>query len=202
MTSLAGGAPVVPDDPTLCTDGSEMVVEARATSNRAEEFSAFMLEAQPVLWRMAWLLTGDVHKCEDLVQQALVRTYVAWPRARATDPLAYARRTLTNLRIDTWRRHRREVLVAPEDLVHGLEVSGAHRHAERDVLVRALMQLSPRRRRVVVLRYLMDLSEREVADDLNVSVGTVKSTASRGLVQLRALLAAADPTTPSSRNLS
>ena len=61
-------------------------------------------------------------------------------------------------------------------------------HAERDALVRALAQLSPQRRRVVVLRYLMDLSEREVADDLNISVGTVKSTAARGLGQLRVLL--------------
>ncbi|MBO3085964.1 SigE family RNA polymerase sigma factor [Cellulomonas sp. zg-ZUI188] len=202
MTSVAEGASVVPDDPTSRTDGIAVTVESAVTRTRAEEFSAFMLESQPVLWRMAWLLTGDVHRCEDLVQQALVRTYVAWPRARATDPLAYARRTLTNLRIDTWRRHRREVLVAPEHLLPGLEVSSAQRHAERDVLVRALMQLSPRRRRVVVLRYLMDLSEREVADDLDISVGTVKSTASRGLDQLRTLLATTDQPATSSREHS
>ena len=66
--------------------------------------------------------------------------------------------------------------------------SGTRTHADRDVLVRALLQLSPRRRRVVVLRYLLDLSEREVADDLSISVGTVKSTASRGLDQLRIIL--------------
>lgn len=186
---------MVPDDPLFRTHEIEVTVESAVTRTRAEEFAAFMLEAQPALWRMAWLLTGDVHRTEDLVQQALVRTYVAWPRARGADPLAYARRTLTNLRIDTWRRHRREVLVAPEDLVAGLEVSGAHRHAERDVLVRALTRLSPQRRRVVVLRYLMDLSEREVADNLNISVGTVKSTASRGLEQLRTLLAATDHAT-------
>jgi RNA polymerase sigma-70 factor (sigma-E family) len=199
MTSLVEGASVVADDPTFRT----LHLESVTATTRAEEFSAFMLEAQPALWRMAWLLTGDVHKTEDLVQQALVRTYVAWPRASSTDPLAYARRTLTNLRIDTWRRHRREVPVAPEDLMPGFEASSAHRHAERDVLVRALMQLSPRRRRVVVLRYLMDLSEREVADDLNISIGTVKSTASRGLDQLRTLLATAeDHTAHQPRELS
>jgi len=163
--------------------------EAVREGSRAAEFTAFMVEAEPVLGRMAWLLCGDVHRAEELVQQALVRTYAAWPRARAGDPLAYARRILTNLRIDTWRARRREFLVPPDELPAGSRSSGSQAHAERDVLVRALRQLSPQRRRVVVLRYLMDLSEREVADELDVSVGTVKSTASRGLEQLRVLLA-------------
>lgn len=155
--------------------------------SRDEEFSDFMRTAEPLLGRMAWLLCGDLHLAEELVQQVLVRTYVAWPRARAVDPLAYARRALMNQRIDNWRRRRREVLVeAPEPT--STVASHAQQHAERDALVRALLQLSPRRRRVVVLRYLMDLSEREVADDLSISVGTVKSTASRGIAQLRALL--------------
>ncbi|WP_369795275.1 sigma-70 family RNA polymerase sigma factor [Cellulomonas sp. KRMCY2] len=103
-------------------------------------------------------------------------------------PSAYARRTLANLRIDTWRKHRNEVLVGTDEFFSGTIASAAQHHAERDALVRALLQLTERRRRVVVLRYLLDLSEREVADDLNISVGTVKSTASRGLDQLRALL--------------
>lgn len=175
-------------------------VGARARTTRDAEFTAFMAEAEPLLVRTAWLLCGDVHRAEELVQQALVRTYVAWPRARATDPLAYARRTLANARIDTWRRRRREVLVAPEDmsgptaavLRHAGEgVSGAghaHEHAERDALVRALAHLSPQRRSVVVLRYVLDLPERQVADDLNISVGAVKSAAARGLRQLRELL--------------
>lgn len=161
-------------------------------AGRDQEFTAFMAEAEPLLGRMAWLLCGDVHRAEELVQHALVRTYVAWPRARRGDPLAYARRVLTNLRIDTWRKHHGEVLVPPDELPGGVVGHGgdatAHVHAERDALVRALARLSPQRRRVVVLRYLMDLSEREVADDLNISVGTVKSTAARGLAQLRQLL--------------
>lgn len=163
-----------------------------ARTGRDEEFAAFMAEAEPLLGRMAWLLCGDVHRAEELVQHALVRTYVAWPRARRGDPLAYARRVLTNLRIDTWRKHRGEVLVPPDELPGRLVGHGsdgtAHVHAERDALVRALARLSPQRRRVVVLRYLLDLSEREVADDLSISVGTVKSTAARGLEQLRRLL--------------
>lgn len=194
VTSLGANAEVVIDD----VDGSSGPGRLRLETSggdRDTEFSAFMSEAEPLLGRMAWLLCGDVHRAEELVQQALVRTYVAWPRAREKDPLAYARRALTNLRIDSWRKHRRELLVAPEDLPAATAPSTAHEQAERDVLVRALLRLSPRRRRVVVLRYLMDLTEREVADDLNVSVGTVKSTASRGLAQLRAVLGE-DPTPP------
>jgi RNA polymerase sigma-70 factor (sigma-E family) len=123
------------------------------------------------------------------VQQALVRTYLAWPRARERDPLAYARRTLANLRVEVWRRRRREVLVEPSDVPERGEASSADVHAERDQLVRALARLSPRQRRVVVLRHFEGLSEREVAEDLGISVGTVKSTASRSLARLRAELA-------------
>jgi RNA polymerase sigma-70 factor (sigma-E family) len=175
----------------------EVVVEppARAQVGRDAEFTAFMAEAEPLLTRTAWLLCGDAHRAEELVQQALVRTYVAWPRARAGDPVAYARRTLSNLRIDTWRKRRREVLVGTDSppAIGGTVPSQAQAHAERDVLVRALARLPERRRRVVVLRYLLDLSEREVADDLDISVGTVKSTAARGLAQLRELLGVPDP---------
>jgi RNA polymerase sigma-70 factor (sigma-E family) len=144
--------------------------------------------AEPQLARMAWLLTGDRHRAEELVQQALVKTYVAWGRARDRDPLAYARRVLANTRIDTWRRRRREVLVPDQDLSAPAAASDADTHADRDVLVRALAQIAPKRRRVVVLRYLMDLSEQQVADELGISVGAVKSAASRGISQLRDLL--------------
>jgi len=85
------------------------------------------------------------------------------------------------------------VLVAPPDLPETASDARADQHAERDVLVRALATLTARQRRIVVLRHLVGLSEKEVADDLGVSVGTVKSTASRGLAQLRSVLGAADP---------
>lgn len=155
-------------------------------AGRDAEFTAFATTAQGELGRMAWLLTGDVHLAAELVQTALVRTYTAWPRARAGDPMAYARRVLANARIDLWRRRRREVLVAPDDVltVVGRDDGAAVEH--RDELVRALAALSPQQRRVVVLRYLVGLSEREVADDLGVSTGTVKTQASRGLHRLRA----------------
>jgi RNA polymerase sigma-70 factor (sigma-E family) len=176
-------------------------VDRTGRRTRDEEFSAFMVEAEPLLARTALLLCGDRHRAEELVQSALVRTYVAWPRARATEPLAYARRVVANARIDSWRKHRREELVSPQDLPEQaptvLYSPAEHAHAERDALVRALGRLGERRRRVVVLRYVLDLSERQVADDLGISVGTVKSAASRGLAQLRALLAPTDTLTTS-----
>lgn len=165
--------------------GDHLVLPVRAGTARDEEFAAFMAASTPALARTAWLLCGDLHLADELVQQALVRTYLAWPRARDRDPLAYARRVLANLRIDTWRRRRREVLVDPVDLPHGARSSSADQHADRDQLVRALATLTTRQRRVVVLRHLEGLSETEVADDLGVSVGTVKSTASRALARLR-----------------
>lgn len=142
-----------------------------------------MLANQDDLLRTAWFLVGDAGRAEELTQQALVRTYVAWPRARR-DPLAYTRRVLVNLRTDTWRRRRRETLVNSRDLPDGL-VPQDPGVEDRDQLARLLEVLSARQRRVVVLRYFLDLSESEVADELNISVGTVKSTASRALAALR-----------------
>lgn len=170
---------------------------SRAPAEHAEHadhagFTAFVTDAGPGLRRTARLLTGDEHRAEELVQQALVKTYLAWPRARATDPEAYARRVLANQRIDTWRKHRREVLVDPVEVTDrgpsGAADPVADDAADRDEVVRALLRLTPRQRRVVVLRHLVGLSDAEVAADLGVSVGTVKSTASRGLAQLRAEL--------------
>ncbi|HEY0187778.1 MAG TPA: SigE family RNA polymerase sigma factor [Cellulomonas sp.] len=163
------------------------------------EFAAFMAEAAPTLARTAWLLCGDAHQADELVQQALVRTYLAWGRARERDPLAYARRTLANLRIDTWRRRRREVLTDPAEVPERAEAGAADRIADRDQLVRALALLTSRQRRVVVLRHFDGLSEREVAADLGISVGTVKSTSSRGLERLRTALAPTTDPTPRTR---
>ena len=119
-----------------------------------------------------------------------MRTYTAWARARR-DPFAYTRRVLVNLRTDTWRRRRREVLVPPEHIPERL-VGVDDGLGRRDELATALGRLTTRQRRVVVLRYLLDLPEDEVAPDLGVSVGTVKSTASRALAQLRTVMTVPD----------
>ena len=185
-------------DDRLEADGAEQAqVRLPGRGDRDAEFSAFAAAHGPVLIRTAWLLCGDRARGEDLAQQALVRTYLAWPRL--TDPLAYARRAVATARIDAWRLRRREVLVAPDDLVvasrPGAGAAGGSPegpHAERDLLLRALRTLPAQQRRIVVLRYLVDLPEAEVAEMLGVSAGTVKSTLSRGLDRLRGVLEAAD----------
>lgn len=165
-----------------------------------EEFTAFVSAHQQDLLRTAWLLVGDAHRAEELVQQALVRTYVAWSRARTGDTLAYARRVLVNLRTDTWRRRRREVLVHEVPDAPDAGRAATDVHADRDRLMRALGTLTTRQRRTVVLRHLVGLSEAETADALGVGVGTVKSTTSRALALLRDVLAqdGADVPTPRS----
>lgn len=170
-----------PGDHLVVDEIIERVPEAGATRN--SEFTSFMLAHQAELLRTAWFLVGDASRAEELTQHALTRTYAAWSRARR-DPLAYTRRVIVNLRTDTWRRRRRETLVpgtgVPDQIA--AQDTGVE---NRDEISRLLDALSPRQRRVVVLRYLLDLPESDVANELNVSVGTVKSTASRALAVLR-----------------
>lgn len=162
-------------------------------ADRELEFAAFMRTAQPSLLRMALLLAGDTDRAHELVQHVLVRTYIAWPRIRGSDPLPYARRVLANQRVDSWRRRNRERVFSPERLIDQERTAPgvadfADQHADRDAVLRALRCLTVRKRRVIVLRYLIGLSEREVAEDLDMPVGTVKSLASRGLAELRLAL--------------
>nr|WP_308216490.1 SigE family RNA polymerase sigma factor [Promicromonospora thailandica] len=165
-----------------------------ATTSKNEEFTAFMREAKDPLHRMAFLLSGDAHRAEELTQQTFERCYRHWHKAREGDPLVYARRVLANLRIDTWRRTRREILTGPDELPQDdvAEPRAARTPTrtvdDRDAVVRALLRLPLKQRRVVVLRHLLDLSESEVSSELGIPLGTVKSTASRGLAHLRAIL--------------
>jgi RNA polymerase sigma-70 factor (sigma-E family) len=150
-----------------------------------EAFIAFVASSQRRLLQLAWLFTGDSHRAEELVQEALVRTYAVWHRVRADDPFGYTRRVLVNAKTDSWRRRSREDLVrdTPEPQVAGPDPSDAA--ADHASVVAALQTLAPRERAVVVLRYYVDLSEAETAHELRMSVGTVKSTASRALAKLR-----------------
>jgi RNA polymerase sigma-70 factor (sigma-E family) len=156
-----------------------------ADSDRDVEFTEFVRAASPGLLHTAWLLCGDPHRAEDLVQTALVRTYGAWRRVRREEATAYARRILVNANTDWWRRRpwREQPTDAPPDRPAGPDHTG--RTESRDALVRALGRLGPRERAVVVLRYYADLELTEVADLLGITVGTVKSAASRALAKLR-----------------
>jgi RNA polymerase sigma-70 factor (sigma-E family) len=117
---------------------------------------------------------------------AYAKTYVAWGRIRADDAYVFTRKVLVNLNIDWWRRkwrHEQPVGIlpqAPEQPDHAGQV------ADRRAIIAALSTLGRRERAVVVLRYYNDMSEAEVADTLGISIGTVKSQASRALAKLRA----------------
>lgn len=163
-------------------------IAVQTSGSRSERFTAFAESATPSLSRLALFLTGDEHRARDLVQQALERTYLAWNRLAGGNPEAYARRIVVNARIDGWRKRRRETLADPAELWDAQTADPTAAVLHRDQLVRALRTLPPAQRRVIVLRYLLDLSEADTAAELGVSAGSVKSAASRGLARLRTVL--------------
>jgi len=149
----------------------------------AEVFEAFVRSRHHALLRYGTVLTGSVDAAADLVQDALERTGLAWPRVQQKgDPEGYVRRVMANRNISTWRRLRREQLVSdpPETSYEDQPVDGA--------MWDALAKLPRRQRTVLVLRYYEDLSEAEIAAALRIAPGTVKSQASKGLASLRAAL--------------
>ena len=147
-------------------------------------FDEFAIAAWPRLLRSAYLLTADHHLAEDLTQTALVRTYSQWRRVRRSDALAYTRRVLVNLNIDRIRRRHGTTEVG-DTLLETLSSRPDTRVDQRDEAVRLLRTLTARERQVVVLRHYFDLSEAEVAHELGVTKGTVKSTLARALAKLR-----------------
>lgn len=156
-------------------------MEASAES----EFDGFVATQGRRLLHTARLIAGDDGRGEDLLQNALARTYLNWRRIRNQDPVGYVRRALLNGRTDWWRRkpsHERPTASPPDWATHQ---DLAEEHARRDALLRALRTLTRRERAVIVLRYYEDLSESEIADLLGIAPGTVKSTAHRALGKLR-----------------
>ncbi len=159
-----------------------------------QQFTDFVQANRTVLGRTAMLLCGDRATAEDLVQEALIRTFQTWRKVEPGKELAYLRRIMTNLTIDRWRRRRFE---APPQAEHEHRPDARSAAAfdgvdARDTIARSLRALSPRERAMVVLRYYHDLSEAEVARELGVSLGTVKSTCSRALAKMRVEQATAD----------
>lgn len=161
-----------------------------AATERAEQFATFVRARTPALLRTAFLLTGDQHLAEDLVQSALTRTHRAWRRLRESDHAeAYTRKAMYHLQVSWWRRRRvRESLTGelPEPRRRAGTADESSRVVTRLALLEALRTLSRGQRAVLVLRYFDDRSEAETAEVLGVGVGTVKSQTSRALARLRA----------------
>jgi len=145
------------------------------------EFSEWVAAHQRHLQRSAFLLTGDPGRAEDLVQEALTKLALKWTRVRDGNPLAYARTIIVRDNISWWRRGR--VVTVPEQ--PDPEGPASADPLTALVVRRALDRLTPRQRAVLVLRYYDDLTERETAEILGISVGTVKSTNAAALERLR-----------------
>jgi RNA polymerase sigma-70 factor (sigma-E family) len=144
-----------------------------------ESFEAWARSRQQRLVRVAYLLTGDFQRAEDLVQEALVKAALRWPALAQSNPDAWVRTVLYRDHISWWRRHRRE----PD-----LSTDQPHTTAfgpDRLVMRAALQRLTTRQRAVLVLRYLEDLSLVDTAEVLGITVGSVKKHASVALNRLR-----------------
>ncbi|WP_316528483.1 SigE family RNA polymerase sigma factor [Kitasatospora brasiliensis] len=154
---------------------------------READFEAFAATRWRRLVRTAYLLTGDHHEAEDVVQATFAKVFRNWSRiSRLDEPDAYVHRALVNNNLSRHRRRRVRQLLVPvlPDRAHGAD-GGQREVEERSALLQALAELPQRQRAVVVLRYWEDMSERQVADVLGCSPGNVKSQASRGLAKLR-----------------
>ena len=155
---------------------------------RDEGFTEYVAGRRKALLVTAYFCCGSWTHAEDVLQTALAKLYVAWPRVRRNhSEEAYVRRIIVNATIDEsrrpWRRER-SVDVLPDP---GYEPPD---HAARSDLMTALAALPPGQRQVIVLRHWLGLSVEETADDLGISTGTVKSQTAHGLAALRERLRA------------
>ncbi|CAN5396198.1 N/A [soil metagenome] len=147
-----------------------------------ESFTAYVAARTPALSRTAYLLTGDAHLAEDLVQQALFQAAKAWHRIEG-DPEPYVRRILYTQNVSRWRRRR-----VAEVALGELDRPGAASDPDlRLTIEQALTRLTAKQRTVLVLRFFEDLTEVETGRALGIGAGTVKSTTRQALARLRSL---------------
>jgi RNA polymerase sigma-70 factor (sigma-E family) len=170
---LLGSRPT-PDTRAMTTDG-----------RREAEFTAYLHARQPSLLRTAYLLTGDRHTAEDVLQTSLAKLYLAWDKVRDRDSVdAYVRRIMVNENNSLWRRpwKRRE---HTSDVMPDASYVDTYDDGRGAALWDVVQGLPPKARAVVVLRYYEQLSEAETADVLGISIGTVKSQCSRAIAAMR-----------------
>lgn len=148
-----------------------------------QDFEAFVREHWSALMSIGVAISGSRTEAEDLVQTALANAYPRWRRIRRPEALAYLRRSILNAHISRWRRHRGgELSVAEPPEPRQNHDTGVD---ERLALMPMLRDLPPRQRAVLVLRYLCDLPDAEIAATLGITTGTVRSQAARALTTLR-----------------
>jgi RNA polymerase sigma-70 factor (sigma-E family) len=152
------------------------------------DFETFVAQRSTHLLRTAYLLTGDRGHAEDLLQTALIKTYRHWDRiVLRENPTAFVRRVLVTTHASWRRRMRVSEFVSATPLLRG-EVPAVD-VGDRHAMTAALLQLPPRMRAVLVLRYWEDLSEAGTAEVLGCSVNTVRTHTARGLARLRSQFA-------------
>ncbi len=151
------------------------------------DFTAFVESRTPRLFRTALALTGDRHHAEDLLQTVLARAYVRWKDVSAGQPEAYLRRAMYLQCVSKWRlrSYGREVSTDAVPERGGDDESS--RVDLRLALQAALRRVAPKQRAVIVLRYLEDLSDQQIAEIVGCEPGTVRSQLARGLARLREL---------------
>jgi RNA polymerase sigma-70 factor (sigma-E family) len=162
-----------------------------------DRFREFAVRQAAPLRRCAYLFCGDWHLAEDLMQATLVKIYRAWSKVAKKDTMSsYARTVLLRTWLDEKRRPWRRSEVGHAEVPDRLDESvapeqAAERSWARDIVHGALLNVPPRQRAVLVLRYFDDLSVAETAAAMGCTEGTVKSQAARGLANLRAVMATA-----------
>jgi RNA polymerase sigma-70 factor (sigma-E family) len=155
-------------------------------SGSDSEYLAYVHGRVTALRRTAYLLSGDAHEADDIVQETLTKLYARWPRSQHVDNLdAYVNKMLVRVFLDDRRQGWWKVSLRgrlPE------RAADAPTHEDRPVLRAALAKLPPRQQAVLVLRFLCDQPIRDVAEILHCSEGTVKSQTAHGLKRLRTVL--------------
>jgi RNA polymerase sigma-70 factor (sigma-E family) len=157
-----------------------------SSTEREADFTAYVRARQRSFARFAYLLTGDPHSAEDLVQSALAKVYGHWDRVSAVEsPDAYVRKVMVNEHTSWWRRQWRHRERTDSDLIRVIDPVAAPDVAHDEDLWVHVRSLAPQQRAAVVLRFYEDLSEAQTAEVLGCSVGTVKSHTSRAITSLR-----------------
>ena len=155
-------------------------------TEREADFSAYVRARQGSLARFAYLLTGDPHSAQDLLQSSLAKVYARWDHISTVEsPDAYVRKVMVNEHTTWWRRAWRHRERTDSELIRVLDPAAAPATPHDSELWAHVRSLAPQQRAAVVLRYYEDLTEAQTAEILGVSVGTVKSHTSRALRSLR-----------------